>query len=163
MNHDNTRRTPKVNPFAGLVYCGSCGGAMTLSHTVKYQKKRYRYYLCLEDNKRNFSTCPIRRIPAEAFEKLVLQEIGVLFQTPTMLAKLLDDGNMALPTGKLQEVLKNLYGVWEVMCPAERCRLMQTVIKRITVFEDHLKIETHTEGIKTLLIEVGMEDHHGKD
>ena len=28
MNHDSTRRTPKINPFAGKVFCGACGGAM---------------------------------------------------------------------------------------------------------------------------------------
>ena len=29
MNHDSTRRTPKVNPFAGMIYCGSRGGAFS--------------------------------------------------------------------------------------------------------------------------------------
>ena len=71
MNHDSTRRTPKVNPFAGMIYCGSCGGAFSLSHTVKQKNKRYSYYICLEDTKRNFSTCPIKRVPSDALEKLV--------------------------------------------------------------------------------------------
>ena len=60
MNHDSSRRTPKVNPFNGMIYCGSCGGAFSMSHTVKQGNKRYSYYICLEDTKRNFSTCPIK-------------------------------------------------------------------------------------------------------
>jgi len=160
LNHDSTRRTPKVNPFGGKVYCGACGGAMSLSHTVKGQNKRYSYYVCLEDLKRNFSTCPVKRIPAEAFEKLVLREIGILFQTPTMLAELVKQDDFQIPPGILQEVLKNIYGVWEVMCPAERCKLMQAIITRITVYEDRITIEPHIEGLKTLLAEAGVEEKY---
>ena len=157
MNHDSTRRTPKINPFAGKVFCGSCGGAMTLSHTVKGKKRRYSYYICLEDQKRNYTTCPIRRIPAEAFEKLVLSEVGTLFQTPTMLAELMRQDDFQIPASVMQEVLKNIYGVWEVMCPAERCKLMQAIITRITVYEDRITIEPNIEGLNTLLAEAGME------
>ena len=153
MNHDATKRTNKVNPFAGLMFCGSCGGAMILSHTVKHKNKQYAYYICLEDTKRNISTCPIKRIPTDAFDKLVLEQIGALFQTPTMLAQLMKDDTLNLPTDKLQDVLKNITGVWEVMCPAERCRLMQLVIRRIDVYEDRLKIEPNLDGIKTLFDE----------
>ena len=96
-----------------------------MSHTVKQGNKRYSYYICLEDTKRNFSTCPIKRVPANELEKLVLKEIGALFQTPTMLAKLMDKGELGISTAQLQAVLKNIYDVWEVMNPAERCKLIQ--------------------------------------
>jgi site-specific DNA recombinase len=156
-SHGNTRRTPKVNPFAGLIYCGSCGGAFSLSHTVKQGNKRYSYYICLEDSKRNFSTCPIKRVPANELEKLVLKEIGALFQTPTMLAKLMDKGELGISADRLQAVLANIYDIWEVMNPAERCKLIQCIITRITVFENHIEIRPNLDGIKTLLIEAGME------
>ena len=157
MNHDSSRRTPKVNPFNGMIYCGSCGGAFSMSHTVKQGNKRYSYYICLEDTKRNFSTFPIKRVPANELEKLVLKEIGALFQTPTMLAKLMDKGELGISTAQLQAVLKNIFDVWEVMNPAERCKLIQCVITRITVFENHIEIRPNLDGIKTLLAEAGME------
>ena len=157
MNHDSSRRTPKVNPFNGMIYCGSCGGAFSMSHTVKQGNKRYSYYICLEDTKRNFSTCPIKRVPANELEKLVLKEIGALFQTPTMLAKLMDKGELGISTAQLQAVLKNIFDVWEVMNPAERCKLIQCVITRITIFENHIEIRPNLDGIKTLLAEAGME------
>ena len=157
MNHDSTLRTPKVNPFAGMIYCGSCGGAFSLSHTVKQKNKRYSYYICLEDTKRNFSTCPIKRVPSDALEKLVLKEVGILFQTPTMLAQLMDKGDLGISAEQLQTVLKNIYEVWEVMNPAERCKLIQCVITRITVYENHIEIQPNLDGIKTLLAEAGME------
>lgn len=157
MNHDSSRRTPKVNPFNGMIYCGSCGGAFSLSHTVKQGNKRYSYYICLEDIKRNFSTCPVKRVPANELEKLVLREIGILFQTPTMLAQLMNKGDLGISANQLQTVLKNIYEVWEVMNPAERCKLIQCVITRITIYETHIEIRPNLDGIKTLLIEAGME------
>ena len=89
--------------------------------------------------------------------KLTLSEIGTLFQTPTMLAELMRQDDFQIPASVMQEVLKNIYGVWEVMCPAERCKLMQAIITRITVYEDRITIEPNIEGLNTLLAEAGME------
>lgn len=47
--------------------------------------------------------------------------------------------------------------VWEVMNPAERCKQIQCVIIRITVYENHIEIRPNLDGIKTLLAEAGME------
>ena len=55
------------------------------------------------------------------------------------------------------EVLKNIHDVWDVMNSAERCKLIQCVITRITVFENHIEIRPNLDGIKTLLSEAGME------
>ena len=81
----------------------------------------------------------------------------MLFQTPTMLAKLMDKGELEISADRLQAVLKNIYDVWEVMTPAERCKLIQCVITRIMVFENHIEIRPNLDGIKTLLLEAGME------
>ena len=88
---------------------------------------------------------------------MVLKEIGALFQTPTMLAKLMDKGELGISADRLQAVLANIYDIWEVMNPAERCKLIQCIITRITVFENHIEIRPNLDGIKTLLIEAGME------
>ena len=53
--------------------------------------------------------------------------------------------------------LKNIFDVWEVMNSAERCKLIQCVITRITVFENYIEIRPNLDGIKTLLAEAGME------
>ncbi|MDD3119160.1 MAG: recombinase zinc beta ribbon domain-containing protein [Victivallales bacterium] len=81
MTHDAGRRSPKLQPFAGLVTCGHCGGAITLSHTVKRGKHRYGYYICNEDRKRNFSICPTPRVPAADFEALVVKEPAAFQKT----------------------------------------------------------------------------------
>lgn len=128
---------------------------MTLSHTVKRHNRRYSYYICLEDSKRNISTCPIKRLPATEFEKVVLGEVGKLFQTPTMFAQI-SAIEQAVIGNKLQETLQNIHAVWEVMCPGERAKLLQSIIKRITVYENELAIDWNTDGLLTLFAEAGF-------
>lgn len=156
LNHDHTKRTKKANPFAGLVYCGNCGSAMTLSHTVKKQNRRYSYYICLEDNRRNIPICPIKRIPAGEFEKLVMSEVGKLFQTPTMFANISELEHL-VNGEQLQQILSNIHAVWEVMIPSERTKLLQSVIAKITVYENHLQMDWNSDGILKLFAEAGIE------
>ena len=158
LRYDAKRRSPKLQPFAGLVYCGHCGGAVTLSHTVKHGNRRYSYYICNEDTKRNFSICPTPRIPAADFETLVIKELTVVLKTPTMLAQV-DSRLEEFGTGSAIAVkaLENLTALWEVMCPAERYALIHAIVQKITIFHDHIRIDFNKEGIVTLLTEAGME------
>ena len=126
-----------------------------LVHTKK-GNKRYQYYICTEDTKRNFSTCPVKRIPADALQKAVLDQVGELLQSTTLIAQMTKvDNSMTAP--KLRAVLKNIHGIWSVMCHYERCRLLQNIISRILIFEDRLEIEPKVDGIKALLKDVGVE------
>lgn len=158
LRYDAKRRSPKLQPFAGLVYCGHCGGAVTLSHTVKHGNRRYSYYICNEDTKRNFSICPTPRIPAADFEALVIKELTVVLKTPTMLAQV-DSRLEEFGTGSAIAVkaLENLTALWDVMCPAERYALIHAIVQKITIFHDHIRIDFNKEGIVTLLTEAGME------
>jgi len=46
--------------LGGLLRCGACNCAMTLTATAK-GAKRYRYYVCSKASKRGRKTCPARR------------------------------------------------------------------------------------------------------
>ena len=155
LRHDPKQHRSKQNPFVGLLYCGTCGGAMGLVHTKK-GNKRYHYYICTEDTKRNFSTCPVKRIPADALQKAVLEQVGELLQSTTLIAQMVKtDNSMTAP--KFRAVLKNIHGIWSVMCHYEQCRLLQNIISRILIFDDRLEIEPKVDGIKALLKDVGVE------
>ena len=153
LRHDPKSRKSKHNPFVGLLYCGNCGGAMTLAHTKK-GNKRYNYYICLEDTKRNFKICPVQRVPADLVQKAVLDQIGELLQSPVIIAKL-RKMEKSISQEKLREVLKNIHQIWDAMCYIEQCRFLQNTIKRISLFEDHLKVEPNIEGLGELLKEAG--------
>jgi site-specific DNA recombinase len=58
----------------GLVRCQPCGCAMTPAHTTK-GSRRYRYYTCINAQKRGWHACQSKSVPAAELEKVVLQQI----------------------------------------------------------------------------------------
>ena len=80
LRHDPKQHRSKQNPFVGLLYCGTCGGAMGLVHTKK-KNKRYQYYICTEDTKRGEKSCPVGKIGSAA--------MGTMSENPELSGKAL--------------------------------------------------------------------------
>jgi len=59
----------------GLLFCGTCGCAMTHSFTCK-GKTRYRYYVCQQAMKCGWNECKTRSIPAQEIEDFVVQRLA---------------------------------------------------------------------------------------
>ena len=72
-------------PLRGIIRCGHCGGAMAPTYS-RNGKRRYTYYFCQKDSKRAVSTCPLKRIPGGDVEKAVIQQLGAVFRTPSLMA-----------------------------------------------------------------------------
>src|SRR5262245_39406691 len=72
----------------GLLRCGPCGCAMTPAHTTK-GPKRYRYYTCVNAQKRGWKACPSKSIPAGEVEALVVRQIRCVGRDPTLLRETL--------------------------------------------------------------------------
>ena len=92
------------------------------------------------------------------FVRLVVNEIGSLLGTPETLADVLDeaktlDGGATLPLEKVREALADLVSVWDVMFPVERYRLVQSIVGRITVWPDKVKIRFNPAGLEELVAE----------
>lgn len=127
---------------------------MSMAHTKK-SNKRYHYFICTEDSKRNFRICPVNRIPVDVIQKAVLTQFAELLQSPTIIAKIMEL-NETISAPKLREALKNIHDIWEVMCYTEQYKLLHNLISKILVFEDRLEIEPNVDGIKSLLKEAGI-------
>jgi site-specific DNA recombinase len=59
----------------GILYCVPCQSAMVHSHTLKNGNKRYRYYVCLNAQKRGWHDCPSKSVPAAEIERFVIDQI----------------------------------------------------------------------------------------
>jgi site-specific DNA recombinase len=57
---------------------------MTPAHTTK-GAKRYRYYTCVNAQKRGWQVCPSKSIPAAEIEALVLEQIRCIGRDPNLL------------------------------------------------------------------------------
>jgi site-specific DNA recombinase len=88
LRNGRTGGAPVRNQFAailkGLLRCVPCGCAMTPAHTTK-GAKRYRYYTCVNAQKRGWQVCPSKSIPAAEIEALVLEQIRCIGRDPALL------------------------------------------------------------------------------
>jgi len=73
----------------GLLYCVPCGCAMTPTHTTKNGNKRYRYYVCLNAQKRGWHNCPSKSIPAPEIEKFVVDQVRSVGKDSALIAETL--------------------------------------------------------------------------
>jgi site-specific DNA recombinase len=69
----------------GLLRCKSCGCGMVHSHSTK-AGKRYRYYVCVQAQKRGWHTCQSKSVPADQMEQFVVSQVRDLGRDPTLLA-----------------------------------------------------------------------------
>jgi DNA invertase Pin-like site-specific DNA recombinase len=77
----------------GLVWCGSCGRALIPADSGKKVKSgvKYRYYTCSLVMRESQSTsCPVRRLSADALEQAVIAVIGESSQHPTLVSEMVN-------------------------------------------------------------------------
>ncbi|MEO2035921.1 MAG: recombinase family protein [Planctomycetaceae bacterium] len=66
----------------GLLRCVPCNCSMMHSHTTKNGNKRYRYYVCINAQKRGWHNCPSKSIPAAEIERFVVDQIRAVARDP---------------------------------------------------------------------------------
>jgi site-specific DNA recombinase len=72
----------------GLMRCAACNCVMSPSHTTR-KNRRYRYYLCINAQKKGWVTCPSKSIPAQQIEAFVVDRIRCIGRDPELLRSVL--------------------------------------------------------------------------
>lgn len=67
----------------GVVRCAACDCAMVHTYSVK-KDKRYRYYVCLNAQKRGWQACPTKSISASDLEDFVVERIRDIGKDPNL-------------------------------------------------------------------------------
>src|SRR5262249_24388826 len=84
-----TGGAPVRNQFGallkGLLRCAPCGCAMTPTHTTRKGNKRYRYYVCVNPQKRGWECCPSKAVPAAEVERFVVEQVKCVGRDPALL------------------------------------------------------------------------------
>ncbi len=70
----------------GLLRCTPCGCSMGHTYTCK-GNKRYRYYVCLNAQKRGWQSCASKSVPAGEMEQFVVDQIRAVGNDPVVLAE----------------------------------------------------------------------------
>jgi len=68
-NPKNTRNTGLLNR---ILRCKACNSVMFHTYTSKKDNRKYRYYVCMNAQKRGYKNCPTRSVNAQQIENAVV-------------------------------------------------------------------------------------------
>ena len=147
----NNSRTQTPSLLKGLLFTAT-GAAMTPSSTKK-GTRRYRYYVSMDllKNRETPEDGIPRRLPADTVEAAVIAEIRRVLRTPETTAQViaaLERDEMAdIAEADAITALQGFSDLWAQLFPAEQARIIQLLVRRVTVTAEGLVIDLRTDGI----------------
>jgi hypothetical protein len=153
---NNSRaQTPAL--LKGLIF-GENGAAMTPTSTKK-GARLYRYYVSMDvirNRETGEETAPMR-LAAGMVEDAVVTEVRRILQTPEVvtqvLAALKRDEGVASEADAIA-ALHEFKALWSQLFPAEQARIIQLLVRRVTVTTAGLEVDIRREGIAGVIREM---------
>ena len=133
------------------------------SHTLFKVLLRDDYRLRPQFRDREASHQPVpedagpARLPAAMVEGAVIAEMRRLIATPEIAAQVLErfqQESFHCDQRELVAALKSFHGLWEVLFPAERARIVRLLVARVTVSPDGMAIDLRHQGLGILTREL---------
>jgi DNA invertase Pin-like site-specific DNA recombinase len=150
-----TARAQTPAMLKGLLF-GPDGAAMSPTHTRK-SGRLYRYYVSQTAMKRGGSDYPVRQVPAGEIERLVLDQVRALLQTPEIIVETWrgarKQGN-SLSESEVRAALVDFDELWNELFPAEQARILELLVQRIDLHPDAIEITLKIEGLTSLCNEL---------
>jgi site-specific DNA recombinase len=131
---------------------GPDGAAMSPTHTRK-SGRLYRYYTSQTAIKRGKSDCPVRQVPAAEIERIVLDQIRALLQTPEVVVQTWREArNQREETTEndVRTALMEFDELWHELFPAEQARIAGLLVERVELKPVKLDITLRIEGLTSL-------------
>ena len=137
----------------GLIYT-TTGAAMTPTFTMKGER-RYHYYASMDHIRGRIvseGSGPVR-LPGGMVDSAVVAEMRRLIATPEIAAQILEKferENIPCDQRELLAALRKFNGLWEVLFPAERARIVRLIVARVTVGAEGMAIDLRHDGLGSL-------------
>jgi site-specific DNA recombinase len=142
-------QTPAL--LKGLLF-GPDGAAMSPTHTRK-GGRLYRYYISQSVMKRGIEACPIRQVPAAEIERIVIEQIRSLLQTPEVIvqtwraARKIDKH---LSESEVRDALLEFEPLWNELYPGEQARIVELLVERVDLQPGGIDLRLRVEGLTSL-------------
>lgn len=101
--------------------------------------------------------CSISRVPAGEVEAAVIAQVRKVLQAPEVMSQAIREVVALDPTADEQETILTLQSIepaWDELFPAERARIIQLLVERVTVSPTGLRIDMKTAGMRELILSV---------
>ncbi len=147
------------SPLKGLIFTDT-GAAMTQTATKK-RGKLYRYYVSMDVIKNRTTEddsggdqAPVR-LPAGMVEDAIVTEVRRILQTPEVVTQVL----AALKRDQVSEAealaaLHDFNTLWAQLFPLEQARIIQLLVRRVTVTAAGLEVDIRREGVAGVIREM---------
>ena len=149
------RRQPEAL-LLGLFYTQD-GERFQPAFTRKANGKLYRYYTPIRKVRFGAKATGAGRLPAEPIEQLVLAQVHAALKAPEIVQSVCDTVAATTPQVTEPEVvlaLRHLEDVWKQLFPAERQRIVNLLIERVTLRDEGIEITWRDVGWVTLVGEM---------
>jgi site-specific DNA recombinase len=146
-------QTPAL--LKGLLF-GPDGAAMSPTHTRK-AGRLYRYYISQNVMKQGATACPVRQIPAAEIERIVIEQIRSLLQTPEVIVqtwRAARKTDRTLAESEVRRALLEFEPIWNELFPAEQARIVELLVERVDLQPDGIDLHLRIEGLTSLYSEL---------
>jgi site-specific DNA recombinase len=129
---------------------------MSPTHTRK-AGRLYRYYISQSVMKRGTDACPVRQIPAAEIERIVIEQIRSLLQTPEVIVqtwRAARKTNRILTESEVRDALLEFEPIWNELFPAEQARIVELLVERVDLKPDGIDLYLRVEGLTSLCSEL---------
>jgi len=120
-DHTGRKRSKSEGLLNRIIRCKTCDAAMFHTYSQK-GKYRYRYYVCLNAQKRGYDACSTKSISAPVIEDAVLDSLRKMSKDIT-----LDITNE--PNAECIKIIND--PVWDTIFPQEKRRILRLILKEV--------------------------------
>jgi site-specific DNA recombinase len=143
-------QTPSL--LKGIIF-DLTGVAMSPTHTRK-NGRLYRYYLSQTVLKQGSGGYPASRVPADAVERIVIEQVRHMLLSPEIIVQTWRSGRKSikgLTETEVGDALKAFNPLWDQLFPAEHTRIVQLLVERVDVRSDHVDVRLRIDGVTSLV------------
>src|SRR5713101_2479049 len=142
-------QTPAI--LKGLLF-GPDSAAMSPTHTRK-SGRLYRYYISQSVMKRGTNACSVRQIPAAEIERIVIEQIRSLLQTPEVIVqtwRAARKSHKGITENDVRGALVEFEPLWAELFPAEQARIIELLVERVDLSPTGIDLRLRIDGLSSL-------------
>ncbi|WP_249132029.1 MULTISPECIES: recombinase family protein [unclassified Bradyrhizobium] len=147
----NNARARSPALLRGLLFAPD-GAAMTPTNTRK-SGRLYRYYISQTALKQGRSDCPVRMGPAAEIERIVVDQVRLLLQSPEVIVqtwRAARKQHKDVTENDVRDALLGFDELWNELFPAEQARIVELLVERADLGADKLDITLKVDGLTSL-------------
>ena len=107
--------------------------------------------------KRGAEACPVKQVPAAKIERIVIDQIRALLQTPEVIVQTWRAARKAdkvLTESEVRTALHEFEPLWNELFPAEQARIVELLVERVDVQANGIDLRLRIEGLTSLCSEL---------